>query len=171
MKHLILATLLTLLLAGCAVSTTADLAREVPPAEQVTIFVPDSFISAVDGESLGFLLPGDSPLAQRISVGPGMRTYTVLIHVPQGALVMEWKGRFRFTGRPGHTYHFWYDHKEGDAPRVHGRDLGPGVPLSSIPVAPAFALRSSAELEEERRIHLELREHGTPILLEYLPPE
>jgi len=171
MKRLFTACLLAALLSGCAISTTADLARDVPPAEQVTIFVPDSFISAVDGESLGFLLPGDSPLAQRISVGPGLRTYTVLIHVPDGALLMEWKGRFRFTGQPGHTYHFWYDHKAGGAPVVHGRDLGPGVPPSSIPVAPAFGLRSFAELEEERRMHLELRERGTPILLEYLPPE
>lgn len=176
MRKLILVVLFVIALAGCSFATTANLAGTMPAAQQVTIYIPDSFIAAVDSKELGKTLPGDEPtLVQLLTVQPGTHMYRARLQVEDSmgmrSIFRWWKFRFRFNGEPGHTYYLWFERTGQENPRVYGRDLGLNVPVASLPVAPAFGLRSTAELAAEKQARLALREKGTPIEIELLPLE
>jgi len=176
MRNLLLAVLFVIALAGCSFATTANLAGTIPRAQQVTIYVPDSFIAAVDSKELGKTAPGDEPtVVQLLTVQPGTHMYRARLQVEDpavmGSVFRWWKFRFRFNSEPGHTYYLWFERTGQENPRVYGRDLGLNVPVASLPVAPAFGLRSTAELAAEKQARLALREKGTPIEIELLPLE
>ena len=176
MRNLLLAILFVIALAGCSFATTANLAGTTPPAEQVTIYIPDSFIAAVDNKELGKTLPGDEPtVVQLLTVQPGTHMYRARLQVEESMGIQSifrwWKFRFRFNSEPGHTYYLWFERTGQENPRVYGRDLGLNVPVASLPIAPAFGLRSTAELAAEEQARLALREKGTPIELELFPLE
>ncbi|MFK3647902.1 hypothetical protein ACI2IY_05620 [Lysobacter enzymogenes] len=176
MRNLLLVVLFTIALVGCSFATTANLAGTMPPAQQVTIYIPDSFIAAVDGKELGKTLPGDQPtVVQLLTVQPGTHMYRARLQVEDrmglGSIFRWWKFRFRFDSEPGHTYYLWFERTGQENPRVYGRDLGLNVPVASLPIAPAFGLRSTAELAAEKQARLALREKGTPIKIELLPLE
>jgi hypothetical protein len=157
-------------LSGCSIATTANLAGKVPPADQVTIYIPDSFIVAVDDNELGRVGLGDQPtIVQLLTVEPGVRTYGGRVQVDEPTMYVWWNFRFRLVGEPGHTYYLWFERVGQEDPRIFGRDLGLGVPVSSLPVSPAFGLRSTSELAQERRVRDALREKGVPIDIELLP--
>lgn len=176
MRNFLLVALFVITLAGCSFATTANLAGTMPPAQRVTIYIPDSFIAAVDSTELGKTLPGDQPtVIQLLTVQPGTHMYRARLQIEDSmgmrSIFRWWKFRFRFNGEPGHTYYLWFERTGQENPRVYGRDLGLNVPVASLPIAPAFGLRSTAELAAEKQSRLALRKNGTPIEIELFPLE
>lgn len=165
-------------LTGCAAPSKVIMhSSNIDSKDIVTVYVPQSFLTKVNGEDLekGIDLTGGG-FVELIELSPGMTLLQGDIksnYIDYGSTYSftEWNFEFSTELKAGHVYFFYWE-DSGEHPFIFGRDLG-SIRDEFNPVINKFGIVEEGR-EVLRKRHLnyysDLKGDGVPVIISNIKP-